>query len=144
MFCRPHNDLHVIVQEVKKDKSTPVIVGVIFAVVAFVGIAVLIYCCLIKKRRSAKYLNTHRASQVVFKNPTFGLGNNLKDGEYTKVDEELLSVEVMGGASTSKLTHGVSGDLYNYSVCSDSQKSEVMADINFLDDNDQSKLIHED
>ena len=62
--------------------------------------------------------------QVFFKNPSFGLDNNLKSGTYKKAsDDELQSVEVLGPMTASLQSGG--REVYNYSIDSEDRYGDL-------------------
>ena len=75
------------------------------------------------------------------------LSTSLKDGSYTKVDEELQTVEVMAPLRAN-LKHG-GREIYNYSTCNaDEEELNYVADAKNLPKNRYENLmvdsIHED
>merc|ERR1712062_735875 len=82
-----------ITAEEPYDNTVQVVLGVIIAIICLIAAVVLAYVCWKKKYEAGVNDNGTSArtgSQVFFKNPSFGLDqNSLKDGQYTKVDEEL-------------------------------------------------------
>ena len=64
--------LHIHIQELTTHTNEiHTVIGVILAVLVFVGLAIVLYCCLLKKPKKSLPKN----NQVFFKNPSFGLDN---------------------------------------------------------------------
>ena len=96
-----------------------------------------------------------KSSQVFFKNPSFGLDNNLK--EYPKSEEELQSVQVMAAGKSGREIHNYysyaeddldfnptkSRPVSSLTINSSSQSSDLMVDAMGEDsDHDKCQLIN--
>ena len=150
-----------ITAEAPYDNTVQVVIGVIIAIICLIAAVVLVYVCWKKKYESGVNDNGNSArtgSQVFFKNPSFGLDqNSLKDGQYTKVDEELKTIEVVGPVRSKS---GTAKEVFNYSIgsgesyeeldfnpsrpTSEISRNELMVDVNEVatnEDNDRYQLL---
>jgi hypothetical protein len=188
MFRADQNTLKVIetpvvTQEVltdddSTDNTVQLVTGLIFAIILFIVVGMIIYCCIVKKRNKSVQAtvaasnsgtgqgsSSSRSQQVFFRNPTFGLENNLKEGIYTKThDEELQTIEVVATPRPQPdgryefVNYSLGGEEVNLDTSSEEKRpvsqassalssrsgAEPLSDFGIEDDNDKCRLIMDD